>query len=33
MVSAGFCIAATLMVAVALSALLWPLLRRHPWLP
>ncbi|MCC4595596.1 cytochrome C biogenesis protein [Xanthomonas campestris pv. phormiicola] len=30
MVSAGFCIAATLMVAVALSALLWPLLRRHP---
>ena len=30
MVTAGFCIAATLMVAVALSALLWPLLRRHP---
>ncbi|MEB1528029.1 tetratricopeptide repeat protein [Xanthomonas sp. WHRI 7945] len=30
MVTAGFCIAATLMVAVALSALLWPLLRRRP---
>ncbi|QDI03492.1 cytochrome C biogenesis protein [Xanthomonas cerealis pv. cerealis] len=30
MVSVGFCITATLMVAVALSALLWPLLRRHP---
>ncbi|OAX55001.1 cytochrome C biogenesis protein [Xanthomonas translucens pv. poae] len=28
--SAGFCIAATLMVAVALGALLWPLLRRQP---
>ncbi|KTF40040.1 tetratricopeptide repeat protein [Xanthomonas translucens] len=29
MVTAGFCITATLMVAIALSALLWPLLRRQ----
>ncbi|KLD79346.1 cytochrome C biogenesis protein, partial [Xanthomonas hyacinthi DSM 19077] len=30
MVTAGFCIAATLMLGTALGALLWPLLRRHP---
>lgn len=30
MVTAGFCIAATLMLGIALSVLLWPLLRRRP---